>query len=337
MQNCFKILTMGSHVEFVLVIFLPIVGFLIDRLLFYKLRSSDGWFRSVISSLKHMPTLWSFLVALHIFSEKIGLPQAYLNFKNRVTLAFLILSVSLLLSRLASNLITLYMKSYREDMPATSLVGQITRVVVLLLGSIIALDKVGIAVTPLITALGVGGLAVALAVRDTLENLFAGFHILATRQIKPGDYIKLQSGEEGFVEDITWRNTTIRQPANNLLIIPNSKLSTSIITNFSMPEPELNLTVPLSVSYENDLDKVEKLTLETAREVQREVDGAVPDFEPKLRFTGFGELSVSFNIILRARDVDSQNLLRHEFIKRIKRAYEREGIRMFYPNKCPEC
>lgn len=327
---------MKNPILFFVLIAIPVLGFLIEKVLFYRLRklaqkTAWDWDNVFIDALKFMPTLWSILLAIYLISEEVKLPKGLINLKDKVLLVVLILSLALFLSRLIGGFLKLYMNRYREDMPATSLVVQFARVVVLIVGLLIALDKLGIAITPILTAFGVGGLAVALALRDTLENLFAGFHVLATRQIKTGDYIRLQSGEEGFVEDITWRNTILRQPANNLIIVPNSKLSTSIIVNFHMPQPELNVIVPVGVAYESDLEKVERITLEVAKQVQKEVEGAVPDFEPRVRFTAFGDYSINFNVILRAKDFESQHILRHEFIKRLKKRYEEEGIKIPFP------
>ncbi|MCX8059632.1 MAG: mechanosensitive ion channel family protein, partial [Aquificaceae bacterium] len=184
---------MSPYKSIALIALLPALGFLTERFLLYGLREfmrKRGWHwgELLVSSLRFVPTLWALLLALHLTSQSVELPKSLLSLKDKLLWLFLILSFSLFLSRLVGNFVTLYMKSYREDMPATSLVSQIARVVVLLVGTIVALDKVGIAITPLITAFGIGGLAVALAVRDTLENLFAGFHMLATRHIKPGDY-----------------------------------------------------------------------------------------------------------------------------------------------------
>ncbi|MDW8294337.1 MAG: mechanosensitive ion channel family protein [Aquificaceae bacterium] len=321
---------------FALLLLLPIAGFLTEKLILYRIRrvaikSRWDWDEVLVDSLRLMPTLWSLLLAIHLSSEYLPLPKGLANLRDKALWVALILSLTLFISRLLGGFLSLYMKKYREDIPATSLVVQIAKLLVLLVGLLIALDKIGIAITPILTALGVGGLAVALALRDTLENLFAGFHVLATRQIKPGDYIKLQSGEEGFVEDITWRNTILRQQANNIIIVPNSKLSTSIIVNYHMPQPELNITIPVGVSYDSDLERVERVTLEIARQVQKEVESGVPDFEPRVRFTGFGDFSINFNVILRAKDFESQHLLRHEFIKRLKRAYEQEDIKIPYP------
>ncbi len=319
-----------------ILILVPSLGLFVERFVFYRLRrlsekSPWGWDKVLIDSFRYIPTLWSFLVALYLVSEELKLPKSIILVKDKAFWLLFIISFALLVSRLVGGFLRLYINRYREDLPATSLVVQVSRVVILAVGVLIALDKIGIAITPILTALGVGGLAVALALKDTLENLFAGFHVLATKQIKVGDYIRLESGEEGFVQDITWRNTILRQPTNNLIIVPNSKLSTSIIINFHMPQPELNVIVPVGVSYDSDLEKVERVTLEVAREVQKEVEGGVPDFEPMIRLTAFGDFSINFNVILRAKDFGSQHLLRHEFIKRLKKRYEQEGIKIPFP------
>ncbi|MCY0866568.1 MAG: mechanosensitive ion channel family protein [Aquificaceae bacterium] len=305
-------------------LFVPLFVLFIERLFLKRLRFYWDIF-------KFVPTLWSFLFVLYILSEELKLPVSLRLIKDKALWVVFILSLSLLTSRLVALLLRMYMNRYRQEMPAVSLVVQASKVLVLLVGVIIALDKIGIAITPILTALGVGGLAVALALRDTLENLFAGFYVLASGQIKVGDYIRLEGGEEGFVEDITWRNTVIRQPSDNLIIVPNSKLSSSIVINFHKPDSELAVIVPVGVSYDSDLEKVERITIEVAKEVQKEVEGAVPDFEPFIRYTAFGDFSINFNVILRAKDVPSQHVLRHEFIKRLKRRYEEEGIKIPFP------
>ncbi len=323
-------------VSFLVFLSILILGYLSERTILYLLRKKwekTHWeiFKILLDSLRFMPLLWLSLFALHIFLEEVKVPQILKVFKDKALWVILILSLSIFLSRFLGGLLRVYINRYREDMPATSLVVQIARVAIIVVGIIIALDKIGIAITPIITALGIGGLAVALALRDTLENLFAGFYILAARQIKVGDFIRLENGQEGFVEDITWRNTLIKQPTNNLIIVPNSKLSTSIITNFHTPQPELNIVIPVGVSYDSDLEKVEEVTLRVAREVQKEVEGAVEEFEPFIRFTQFGDFSINFNVILRAKDFPSQHLVKSEFIKRLKKAYDEEGIKIPYP------
>ncbi len=126
----------------------------------------------------------------------------------------------------------------------------------------------------MLTALGVGGLAVALALQDTLANLFAGIHILASKTVQPGDYIRLSSGEEGYVEDINWRQTTVRALSNNLVVIPNGQLAKTNMTNFMRPEQQLTILVQVGVAYDSDLEHVERVTTEVVAEVMTEITGA---------------------------------------------------------------
>lgn len=209
---------------------------------------------------------------------------------------------------------------------SASIFVNIARGIVLGIGILVALECLGVSITPLLTALGVGGLAVALALQDTLSNLFAGVHILASRKVQPGDFIQLDGGQEGYVVDTNWRNTVIRQLSNNLVIVPNATLADSLITNYHRPHQECSVIVQVGVSYDRDLDHVETVTCEVARSVMGEIDGAVPAHEPFVRYHTFGESSIDFSVILRAGEVTSRYLIVHEFIKRLHRRYRDEGI-----------
>jgi small-conductance mechanosensitive channel len=212
-----------------------------------------------------------------------------------------------------------------------SLLAAALRIVVILTGALVIFQSLGVSVTPFVTALGIGGLAVALALQDTLANLFAGIHILASGQVRRGDYVKLDSGEEGYVDDITWRNTSIRMLANNTVIVPNTKLASSTVVNYYRPAKELSVRVPVGVSYESDLERVEQVTLEVAHEALREVPGGVADFKPWVLFTAFADFSVNLLVVLRVREYVDQYLMIHEFVKRLHRRYAEEGIVIPFP------
>src|SRR5206468_6100788 len=182
----------------------------------------------------------------------------------------------------------------------------ITRVLVLAIGFLVVLQTLGISITPLLTALGVGGLAVGLALQDTLANLFAGIHILLSRQVRPGDFVRLASGQEGYIQDVTWRYTTIRQLANNLTIVPNTQLASAVTANFSLPDPQQAVLLDVGVSYDSDLRKVEVVTVEVGREVMQQVEGGVRDFTPSIRYHTFGDSAIQFTVILRGQDYVSQ-------------------------------
>jgi small-conductance mechanosensitive channel len=240
----------------------------------------------------------------------------------------LILSVTIVLSKLSTGFVKLYTG---RVLPSTSIFVNLTKVFVFVLGMLVLLQTIGISVAPIITALGVGGLAVALALQDTLSNLFAGLHIIASKKIKPGDYIKVDIGAEGFLEDITWRNTSIRTPQNNTVILPNNKMASAVITNYNIPSKELDVTLQLSVSYDSDLAKVEKTTKEVAKEVLSQCCPGQVVQEPSVRFDSFAPSSISFTIIMRAREIADGGIIKHEFIKKLMNRYKQEGIKIPFP------
>jgi len=242
-----------------------------------------------------------------------------------------IFSATVVLSKIAVGFVNLYSKSTEGALPSASIFKNFTRWLILLIGVLIILQALGVSITPLITALGVGGLAVALALQDSLSNLFAGIHLIVARNIKTGDYIKLDSGEEGYVTDITWRNTSIRALPNNIIIVPNRKLADTIVTNFYQPEREMSILVQVGVSYDSDLEKVEKVTIEVAKEVMRRVEGAIPKFEPFIRYHTFADFSINFTVILRGGEFVNQYLIKHEFIKRLHKRYATEDIDIPFP------
>ncbi|MCX7984123.1 MAG: mechanosensitive ion channel family protein [Bacteroidetes bacterium] len=315
-----------------------IVGSIADRIIqrkLTKLATKTRWEGDdiIIQALQGIFKLWFLLFGIYVALPLIPFKREYHEIFTNIIVASLIFSFTIILARIASSYLALKTQKVQTVLPSTSIIVNITRWTIYVLGALIILQTMGISITPILTALGVGGLAVALALQDTLSNLFAGLHILLTRQIRPGDYIKLSSGEEGIVADITWRNTTIQQLANNLIIIPNSKLANTIVINHYLPEKDLSITIPLGVSYESNLEHVEHVTLEVAREVLREVPGGVPDFEPVIRFHTFGDFSINCNVALRAREYADQFLLRHEFIKRLHKRYAKEGIIIPYPTR----
>ena len=281
--------------------------------------------------MKNNIVFWFLLLGLKIALPFTKAEPKFLNLFQKGITALFIFSVFWFLGKFTSELIVIYSGRLKKTLPAVTIFKNLSKIFILLIGVLIILQTLGISITPILTTLGIGGLAVALALQDTLSNLFSGLHLVATKKIRVGDYIKLETGEEGYVVDITWRNTIIRQLPNNLIIIPNSKLSQSIVTNFYLPEKVLSVLIDVGVSYDSDLEKVERVTLEVAREVMREVEGGVPEFEPFLRFHTFDDFSINFTVILRAKEFVDQYRVKHEFIKRLKKRYDKEGIEIPFP------
>lgn len=311
-----------------------LAGLLIEKIVFKKLRGipkKKKWkvVDYVISALKGMPILWCGIAGIFGAISLLPLSEHTLEFIQKFLAVIIIYSAVVVLARILTRLVKYH--GEKAKLPSVTLFTTVTSIVVYVLGVLIILQTLGISITPIITALGIGGLAVALALQDTLSNLFAGFHIIASKEIKPGDYIRLNTGEEGYVVDITWRNTSIRALQNNMFIIPNAKLSSVIITNYYQPVQEMSVLVQVGVHYKSDLQKVEQVTIEVAKEVMKEVPGGVPEFEPFIRYHTFGDFSISFSVILRAKEPVDQYIITHEFVKRLHKRYNEEGIVIPFP------
>jgi small-conductance mechanosensitive channel len=250
---------------------------------------------------------------------------------NQTLSVLLIFVATVTAARVIAGLVRTVTQSRSGVAGSASIFVNITRVVVLAMGFLVMLQTLGISIAPLLTALGVGGLAVALALQDTLANLFAGIHILASKTVQPGDYIRLSSGEEGYVVDINWRQTTVRQLSNNLVVIPNGELAKTNMINYTRPEQQLTVLVQVGVGYDSDLEHVEKVTTEVVAEVMTEITGAVPDHEPAIRFHTFGDSRIGFTVILGVGEFSDQYRIKHEFIKRLHKRYRAEGIRIPAP------
>ncbi|MFJ8079412.1 mechanosensitive ion channel family protein [Streptomyces sp. NPDC096205] len=261
------------------------------------------------------------------------LTRAVQRHVNQTLTVLLIIATTVTAARVVAGLMRTVTESRSGVAGSATIFVNITRVVVLALGFLVVLQTLGISIAPMLTALGVGGLAVALALQDTLANLFAGIHILASKTVQPGDYIRLSSGEEGYVTDINWRQTTIRSLSNNLIIIPNGRLAGANMTNYNRPEQELTILVQAGVAYDSDLEQVERVTVEVVAEVMQEITGALPEHEPAVRFHTFGDSRIGFTIVLGVGEFSDQYRIKHEFIKRLHRRYREEGIRIPAPTR----
>jgi small-conductance mechanosensitive channel len=249
-----------------------------------------------------------------------------------ILLSGLILSVTVWVATLAVRLLEL-----RSGAPgaaaasATGVVRSVVKMAVLTIGVLVLLSTLGISIGPVLTTMGLGGLAVALGLQPTLSNLFAGMQITLGGTLNVGDFVRLESGEEGYIEDIHWRVTRMKTLFDTFVVIPNARLAESIVLNYHLPDKGIAFLVPVGVHSGSDLDHVERVTCDVARAVMRAVQGGVPDFDPFIRYKAFGDSSVDFNVILRVREFKASLLIRHAFIKALVRAYAAEGIVIPFP------
>jgi small-conductance mechanosensitive channel len=240
-------------------------------------------------------------------------------------------SVTITLAAVASQAVETYGALIGPALPVSSLTRNVAWTLIAILGLLVILNGLGLSITPMLTALGVGGLAVALALQEPLANFFAGLFITLAGQIRVGDYVKLDSGQEGYVVDFSWRSTRLRMLANNLVVVPNAKLAQAIVVNHDLPSRDLAVLVDVGVDYGSDLAQVERVVMDVGHEVMTDVAGGVPEFEPFIRYHTFGDSSIDFTVILRAREFVDQYLIKHEFVKRLHARFNQEGIVIPFP------
>ncbi len=188
-----------------------------------------------------------------------------------------------------------------------------------------------IEISPLLATLGIGGIAIALAAQPTLSNYFAGTYVISEGEIEPGDFIEIEGGPSGFVEDISWRSTKLRSRFNNLIIIPNSMMSDNMITNYSRPALAMNVIVTGGVSYSSDLQQVEDILMDVAGKIVVESEHAVTETEPRAGFSVFGDSNIDFWVFLQATDRAGSFQLKSQLIKQIHERFNEAGVVINYP------
>lgn len=311
-----------------------IVGLIARHYLFqylHRIAIQTEWeFDDIIIKITRGPfVIWALMLGIYIALQISRLPEAAVRDLGRLLLGLAILSVTLVVANILAELIR--RSATKAQVATPQLIPNIAKIFVIGIGLLVLLGTWGVQITPILTAFGIGGLAVALALQDTLSNLFAGFYTTLAKQVRVGDFIKLDSGPEGQVVDISWRTTTVRDPFNNLIVIPNTRLAQSIITNYALPEPALTLRLPVSVSYASDPEHVERVLMEIAKKAQEEVPGLTQAVEPVVRFAGFGESALEFVLVVRVQAFQDQFTVAHELRKRIFKRFREEKIEIPFP------
>ena len=211
------------------------------------------------------------------------------------------------------------------------LVRRVAVLIVIGIGALQILDQLGINISPLLAGLGLGGLAVALALQPTLSNIFSGTYVMTEGVVSPGDYIEMEGGLAGYVIDVSWRSTRLRTWENNLIVVPNSRFAESIITNYRSPSLPMNILVTCGVSYDSELDRVEFISREVMQNVLASDPNAVEAFGSWFGFDNFGDSNVDFWLFLQARDRLSSFELKSNLIKHLHKRFSEEGIVINYP------
>ncbi len=242
-----------------------------------------------------------------------------------------LLVATVFLARIAGRFIDFYTASDSTRIPAGSIFTNLVKALIYLVGVVLILRQFNVSLTPIITTLGIGGVAIGLALQPTLGNLFAGIQIVTSHQIEPGDFVRLASGDEGTVEDVTWSNTTIRKVTSELIIVPNSVLGKEPVINFSRSNHQHTLVVPSMVAPETDVLHLERVVREAASETMRTSHYTYKGAAPAFRLTSTTGGGISFNTILPIISYRSEGPVRSEFLEILVERFTAEGIKLARP------
>ncbi|MEM0360059.1 MAG: mechanosensitive ion channel family protein [Candidatus Diapherotrites archaeon] len=270
-----------------------------------------------------------FYFAVHVLS----LSEQQSQWAGAVAFVACTILFAVFFSRFSTLLIEYWLKASKGLSRTPKLLEKVVSLIVYLLALSAIFIYFKIETTPVIAALGLSGLAVGLALQSTLSNLFAGINIVSDRPINVGDFIELEGQDiAGYVEDIGWRSTRLRTFNNDFIVVPNSKLADSIIKNHTAPGQSLSLYFRFSVPLDSDLEKVERVTTDVARHIQRTIPGAVKTFEPFIRFKQFNEYGVPVLVVMKMETYVDQYPLTHEFIKELKKRFKKEKLELSLPS-----
>ena len=267
--------------------------------------------------------LWCVAAAMKFGLEMSIIPAKYTAPASTAIFAFLIISISMVAASASVRALTAHGRRRGIALALSGMASTLIRVFVFTLGLTALLRLYQVNIAPLLAALGVGGLAVALALQDTLANFFAGIHILIEEPIALGAFIRLSTGEEGVVTDIGWRTTRVRNGGNSVIVIPNTKITSGILTNFNLPDPRVVAEVAVMVGYDADPDQVRRIALDEARACEGVLDTPAPAvlFNPGLLAT-----HLQFTVVFTVAEVGQRGNVQSDVRLRIHRRLRQEGV-----------
>ncbi len=307
---------------------LVVISLLLIRRRVLQAAASASFDPRTIRLLARLYVPAALLACLYLTLEIVPLPQRW-GARAEKTLSILTLLFALWAAWRAFSLLLSYWAETNPNagtlVPPVQMAG---RLLFAMVGVALALQGLGYSITKLWTALGIGSVAIALALQETLSNTFAGFYIMLDQPVRVGDYVKLDSGEEGRVKRIGWRSTWLDALPNNLVVVPNSKLARASIVNYSLPDPSLSISVQVAAAYGSDPRRVCAILDEIGQGAITELPGMLPEFPPSAAFTGFSDLGLNFSLNCHVREYTAQFAVQNELRCRILERFRQEGIEM---------
>jgi small-conductance mechanosensitive channel len=281
-------------------------------------------FSAVLLESVRLPSLlWCVAAALAIAIHNAEAPRALEYWAHKSLSAFVIISITVVIASVAVRMVSGYGERNKIPFAVAGLSRTLIYIIVFSVGLLMLLALFEVRITPILTALGVGGLAVALALQDTLANLFAGIHILVEEPISVGHFIELTEGQKGTVLDIGWRTTRIRTFGNNILVIPNQKITSGILTNYSLNDTRVIAEILIVAAHHADPNRIAAIAMDAAVDVE----GALSEPAPVVLFDpGIVATHMQMKMLVHVTSILERGRVQSQIRVRIHESFLREGI-----------
>jgi len=185
-------------------------------------------------------------------------------------------------------------------------------------------------ITPFLAGAGIAGLALALAAQDIISNFFGGAIITIDKPFTVGDRVKVDN-YYGDIISIGPRSTRIRTLDNQIVTIPNNKITTNVITNYSQPDVKLRITIPVSVAYGTDPERVKDILMEIAKNTIRKTDYLLDDPAPTVFFSEFADSSLNFILRVWMKKYNTPDEVKDTINLQIAKRFAEENIEIPFP------
>lgn len=324
---------LGVAFAIALAVLLVLRAFLLGRLHAFSERTSNRLDDLVLGAVRTPSLAWCVAVALNVAVVSSPFDHEITGIASGLLGVLIVGSVTLVAANIAAGMLDLRLGKDGEQAAVSGIGRTLVRGVILIVGFATLLHAMGVAITPILTALGVGGLAVALALQDTLTNFFAGVHILLEKPFGLGQYIRLEGGEEGYVLDIGWRTTRIRTLLDHTVVVPNAKIAGSTIQNMHLPDPAVRCETTVGVSYDADTAHVERALQDELVNATRTVKELLPDPPPDVLLVELGPYAMQYVVRFQVREIAQQRVAVHAVNTRIVNRLRAEKIDIPYPTQ----
>ncbi len=275
------------------------------------------------------------LVGLRLALLPLGIKQSVLGIFEHIISSVLILLITYILIVVIGIIIDGWARKVAErtksalDSDIAHIFHRFSRIFITIVGILFILPIWGIQIGPLLTSLGIAGVAVAFALQNTLGNIFGGVSLILDKSIKVGDKIKLDNETMGTVLDVGLRSTKIKTWDGELVTIPNGKMADSRILNFVQPDPSVRVVIDFGVEYGSDANKVRKVVLETIKKLP----GFMKDPEPKVLMIGMGDFALKFKALFWVENFDMKFEIKSLATENVYNALRNNGIEIPFPTR----